>query len=373
MRFLGKLLGNTEFWWFAIGIPVVFWLILMGLRLAIYLMQQIQANAWDKRREQVILQEVRRGRRALQILSAQCMTAHTSDMRFSEIAEALLHNENKIIPQNTWNGGSSVRHSRLSVDQDLPLDTQISNVFALLLDNLAEPLSQLPTDNPVAILFEPSSSLPKAQIQALWQQAWLEREFPQPTTFVFGHGLTVIDRWLDSRVTEDTVLLVVALQIAPEQPELTAEAVVGLLLGNRLTQKALTPLAMLHRPELSLPQQEALQAGLLQATDWVPLLTDALQHLWMAELSTESEGYRSAIAVQSKTPLDVIKPDSGIHNFDEFLGRTGCVAPWLAIAAAAQSIGKSSAPHMILSGEPDSDTVWSTVVSPHASRKENET
>lgn len=23
MRFLGKLLGDTEFWWFAIGIPVV--------------------------------------------------------------------------------------------------------------------------------------------------------------------------------------------------------------------------------------------------------------------------------------------------------------------------------------------------------------
>lgn len=46
MRFLGKLLGDTEFWWFAIGIPVVFWLVLMGFRLAIYLMQQIQANAW---------------------------------------------------------------------------------------------------------------------------------------------------------------------------------------------------------------------------------------------------------------------------------------------------------------------------------------
>lgn len=61
MRFLGKLLGDTEFWWFAIGIPVVFWLVLMGFRLAIYLMQQIQANAWDSRREQVILQEVRRG------------------------------------------------------------------------------------------------------------------------------------------------------------------------------------------------------------------------------------------------------------------------------------------------------------------------
>lgn len=48
-------------------------------------------------------------------------------------------------------------------------------------------------------------------------------------------------------------------------------------------------------------------------------------------------------------------------------------SPWLAIAAAAQAIGHSPVPHMILSGEQGSDTVWSTVVSPYASRKENET
>lgn len=75
MRFLGKLVGETSFWWFAIGIPVLFWVVLMGFRLTVYIMQQIHANAWDKRREQVILQEVRRGRRALQILAAEHRTA----------------------------------------------------------------------------------------------------------------------------------------------------------------------------------------------------------------------------------------------------------------------------------------------------------
>ncbi len=74
---------------------------------------------------------------------------------------------------------------------------------------------------------------------ALWQQAWQESGIGQPTTLLSGHGLTVIDHWLDHRIKDSAVLLVVAVQIAPEQPEMTGEAVVGLLLANRLTQKYL--------------------------------------------------------------------------------------------------------------------------------------
>lgn len=227
MRFLGKLLGNTEFWWFAIGIPVVFWVVLMGFRLAIYLMQQIQANAWDSRREQVILQEVRRGRRALQILAAECSTAHDSDLQFTGIADALLRNDNKIIPQTAWNGGSSVRHSRLPVTEGLSPEAHLSATFSALLDNLAGPLSRLPPDNVVAILLESSSSIPNPRVQALWQQAWRESGIGQPTTLLSGYGLSVIDHWLDHRINDNALLLVVAVQIAPEQPDMTGETVVG--------------------------------------------------------------------------------------------------------------------------------------------------
>ncbi|WP_181952486.1 hypothetical protein [Yersinia canariae] len=373
MRFLGKMLGNTEFWWFAIGIPVVFWLVLMGFRLVIYLIQQIQANAWDRRREQVILQEVRRGRRALQILAAECSTAHDSDVQFTGIADALLRNDNKIIPQTAWNGESSVRHSRLRVTEGLSPEAHLSAVFSALLENLTDPLSRLPPDNVVAILLESSSSVPRDRVQVLWQLAWQESGICQPTTLLSGHGLSVIDHWLDRRIKDNALLLVIAAQIAPEQPEMTGEAVVGLLLANRLTQKVLTPLALLHRPESTPPQQETLQAGVLQAADWVPLPPDAIQHLWLAGLPAISEGYRSAISVQGRAPLTRITPGPDVHDFNEFLGCPGCVAPWLAITAAAQAISHSPASHMILSGEQGSDTVWSTVVSPNASRKENET
>jgi hypothetical protein len=364
MRFLGKLVGETTFWWFAIGIPVVVWTVLMGFRLAVYMMQQIHANAWDQRREQVILQEVRRGRRALQILAAECSTAHAADLQFTSIADALLRNENKIIPQASWNGGISIRHSRLPVTQELSTDAQVLAAFSALLEKFSELLSHLPPDNPITLLLESSSSLSATRIRELWQQAWQESALPHPTLFAQGQGLAAIDHWLDHRIKDNALLLVIALQIAPEESEMTGEALVGLLLGNRLTQKSLPAMALLHRPERSHPQQASLQSGVLQAADWVPLLTNEVQHLWLAGLSAESEAYRSVITVQGKAPLALISAGSNVHNFDEFLGDLGCSGPWLAIAAAAQAISQSPVHHMLISGDLKSDTVWSTVVAP---------
>jgi hypothetical protein len=371
MRFLGKLVGETTFWWFAIGIPVIVWTVLMGFRLAVYMMQQIHANAWDQRREQVILQEVRRGRRALQILGVECRTAHEADAQFTTVVEALLLNETKIFPQTSWRGEGSVRHSRLPVTEGLLPHEQVSATFTDLLESLTEPLSRLDKDNPVAILLESSSSLSTARIQELWQETWLESGLPQPMRFITGGGMMAIDHWLDHRIKDNAVLLVIALQIAPEHPEMTAETAVGLLLGNRLTQNTLVPIALLHRPESSAPQPEILQEKLLQAADWVPLLPDSLQHLWLTGVYRQNEAYQSAVVAQNKAPLVSIDLESGVHNFDEFLGDPGRAGPWLAIAAAAQAIGQSPVPHMIISGEQGSETVWCTVVAPIASHKEN--
>ena len=372
MRFLGRLVGETSFWWFAIGVPAVFWSTLMGFRLAVYMMQQIQANAWDQRREQVILQEVRRGRRALQILFADCSTAHSADQQFVAITDALLNNENKLFSQTSWQKEKGVRHSRLPIAENMSKEELISASFDHLLKNLTKQFSHLSSENPVAILFESCSSLPKERVQAIWLQAWQTSGICQPMTFLSGQGLDVIDHWLDHRIKDTALLLVIALQIAPEQSESTAEAVVGLLLGNRLTQKTLMPVGLLHRPEASPPQSEVLQSAVIQAADWVPLKTpNALQHLWLAGLAEGSEAYQCAVVAQSNAPLANIDRHFGVHNFNEFLGDPGCAAPWLAIAAAAQAISQSPAPHMIISGEQDSDTVWTTVVSPTASHKEN--
>jgi hypothetical protein len=371
MRFLGKLIGETSFWWFAIGIPALFWVVLMGLRLAVYMMQQIHANAWDKRREQVILQEVRRGRRAFQILASVSSTAHAGIRDFSDISESLLRNENKIVPQTSWNSGTNIRHSRLPVMEGVSAEAQILSAFSGLLNILSKTLIQLPPDKPVAVLLESTSSESGSRIRELWLQAWQKSAFPHPTQFLDNHGLAVLDHWLDYRIKDNAVLLVVALQLAPEEPAMTGEAVVGVLLGNRLTQHDLQPQALLHRPERSLPEEDALHSGVLQAADWVPLHDDAIKHLWLTGIPTGSEADQSIITAQGKPPLTSITAGPALHNINEFLGDPGLSAPWLAIATAAQAISRSPAPHMIISGEPDSNAVWCTVVSPLASHKEN--
>ncbi|MEN3754840.1 hypothetical protein ABC733_25785 [Mangrovibacter sp. SLW1] len=58
-------------------------------------LKHVSANAWDKQREEVILQEVRRGRRSLQILAAECCTAHSLiDTPFTPVTSNLLNNDN---------------------------------------------------------------------------------------------------------------------------------------------------------------------------------------------------------------------------------------------------------------------------------------
>lgn len=78
----------------------------------------------------------------------------------------------------------------------------------------------------------------------------------------------MVDNWLDDRIREETVLLIIALQVDPDKPEGTGEAAVALLLGNRLTQHILTPQAVLQRVEESFT--ETLAENIAQALDWVP-------------------------------------------------------------------------------------------------------
>ncbi|QMV51519.1 hypothetical protein [Ewingella americana] len=371
MRLLGKLVGDATFWWFAMGIPVIFWLVLMGIRMAVYMIHQIKANAWDKRREQVILQEVRRGRRALQILAETFSTAHLANAEFTDCTEAMLRNQQMLTAQTSWKKESTVRHSRLPTSEDHEPQDRIAAAFAELLESFVDTFAFIRPDHPIAVLLESASSIPDAQVKEIWQKAWKKRAFPQPTHFVRGSGLRVIDKWLDNHIQDEDLLLVVAVHIAPDVTLFSAEAVVGLLLGNRLTQKDLLPLALLHRPELSELNDEVLRTTALQAADWVPMSIDRVQHLWLTGISAKSDAYRAILKVKTALPFTGLEQQSDMHHIDSFLGDTALAAPWLAIAVAAKSMSYSPAPHFIFNGEQGSESVWSCAVSPNASHKEN--
>lgn len=353
---------SPGFWLFAIALPVSLWLIAAWLRGMIYLLSHLQANAWDRSREEFILQEVRRGRRALQILQGAFITAHTLATKgFSAPStEAFVQNKNELCTQHSWNG-NGIRHSRLAVSTGTSLETFLSQIFADLLPELAVSLNQYPDDQQIALLLEADTSVPRKRVRDLWLNAWQQSDIRLSPEMIDNYGLTAIDHWLENRFKENTLLLVVAFQVAPASPENTGEAVVALLLGNRMTQKVLTPYALMHRPEQSVP--DTLAENITQALDWKPLPPEELHHLWQAGLSRE--GRQAVTALYGQPPLRDVEMSSALYNLDNTLGHTGCAAPWLAIAVAAQEAQEMNKDHLVISGEQGNEMMWSTVVSPY--------
>lgn len=59
---------GTKFWILLPAIIMLVWLLVFVLRLLFWLFQHNHADGWDRMREETLLWEIRRGRRALQIL-----------------------------------------------------------------------------------------------------------------------------------------------------------------------------------------------------------------------------------------------------------------------------------------------------------------
>ena len=359
--------------WLTVGLPALAVGGLLFILLVIYLLRSIFANAHDRAREETIIREVRRGRRALQILAAECCTAHSSaDNPFTTIGSHLIKNENVFFPQRSWRGEENMRLSQITRTGGLKEEQYLEILFTSLIHKMAHPLSLLPADRPVVVLLEHSSSVPEDKAYALFWQAWKKSGIKQPTSTLAGSGAEAIDRWLDLHIRSEAVLLVVSWQHAPANTLRSAEAISGVLLGNRLTQNSLSPLALLHRPESGEGAADALHYAILQALDWVPVKAGKLEHLWLSGVDIENEGYVTLMEAINAAGLESVDRTTGVHHFNEFLGDPGKAAFWLAVAAATQSMQQQPAYHLLISREQQHGKVWSMVVSPIAPVKESE-
>lgn len=164
------------------------------------------------------------------------------------------------------------------------------------------------------------------------------------------------------------MLLIVALQVAPVNPDNTAEVAVSLLLGNRLTQQSILPMAQLHRPDSS--SAGDLDSGMRMAAYNVPVKEDTIKHLWLSGLSEQQ--HAEVIIHQDKHLAQDAIEGAGTINLDSSMGQAGAAAPWLAIAAAAEIAQQTQSLQMIISGDITKDVMWSAIVAPMASRKEND-
>ena len=354
----------VNFWGLALGVPLLGWSLLSFGRVLLYFGQQQVADGWDKAREEDLIRKVRRGRRVQQVLGVSLHTALREAGALSATQlNALLDGVKTLKAQPSRQGQSVLRHSRIVGDTDEVPELALHRVLTQMLADLAPTLTQVPDATPLALLLEVGSTLPENVWQRVWRQAWSESGIRQSTVLVEEDGLEALDQWLDNRIGVQALLLVVAVQFAPQQPEGTAEAAVGLLFGNRLTQTVLPSMAYLHRPEQERePTTDALLYATSQALGWVPLDAQSIEQTWRVGVDTQRD--IALTTVLADVPLPA-KPNQGFCNLDTVLGHPGKASPWLAIAAATQSIQCGAGPQFIFSGGDCVDTgLWSTVVTP---------
>ncbi len=354
----------VAFWTSALGLPILGWCVLSFVRVLFHIGEQSAADGWDEAREEDMIRQIRQGRRSQQVLGVSWYTAlHDPAEEPTTQLDALLSGTEALKAQPSRMHGSPLRHSRLSDDTDEDPEAVLLSAFAQRLTDLAPILAQLSDDKPLALLLEVDSGLPEAQWRRVWRQAWRESGIRQSSSPVEGSGLAAVDQWLDQRIGDQALLLVLAVQLAPEKPEGTAEVAVGLLFGNRLTQTTLAPIAYLHRPE---QERKPTDADLLYATrqalDWVPLEAKSVEKAWRVGIDPQRHAAIATVLVDVPMP---VKQPQGLCNLDALLGHPGKASPWLAIVAAAQTIERGAGPQFIFSGGGAATAgLWGTVLMP---------
>lgn len=362
MNMYGSYVDNLYFRRFVLGLPIALWIVLFSSRLLLYILQDSKANAFDKQREQWIIRETRKARRALQVLNATFITGYSPGAQ-KDIVIAMQKNDSIIISQVDRKGNESTRLSLIPSSPHASPESVITDIFSQLIADI--PFAQIPAEIPLIVFFDITTSLPLERVRHFWDNAWKKNNIIHPIEYGEGSGLSVIDRWLNVRTKDNALLLIVGLQFDPVDSDNTAEVGVALLLGNRLTQDALEPLALLHRPD-DAPCGE-LSEGMNMAAYNVPLKENIVRNLWLAGLTGQQR--TEVIACQNAHPAQYVKDDAVI-SLDISMGHAGAAAPWLAIAAATEIARQTLSPQMIICGDITQNVLWSTLITPIASLQE---
>ncbi|OBY87584.1 hypothetical protein A6723_006885 [Pseudomonas sp. AU11447] len=356
------------FWGRALGIPLVVWSLLLFARFLLHISLLSSAEGWDEAREADWLAKLRKGRRSQQVLAVSLHTAlrDEEDGQGDAQFEALTCGKSELKTQPVRGKGElTARHTAMLPVMDDAGKTQddaamLLRLYRQVLGEMAVALRAFPAEQPLMLVQETDSSVPPAEQQDAWQRAWAESGIRQSVTRLERQGLDAIDHWLDERIADPALVLVVALCVAPEPLEDSAEVAVGLLLGNRLTQKTSRAVAYLHRPEQEHGTTgETLRYAAHQALDWVPLKAEALKRAWLVGIPAKRQGDINT-AVQ-----ELLKPEPAVRDLGACLGHPGCAAPWLAIAAALEAVRREGQPQIIFSGNTVADSaLWSSVATP---------
>uniref|UniRef100_UPI0031DE106C hypothetical protein n=1 Tax=Klebsiella sp. TaxID=576 RepID=UPI0031DE106C len=357
-------INSEAFWISALGLPSLYWLILLALRVTWYKGQLATAQGKDKERDRQLRREIQRGQRYLNVFVVSLHSAlrESEDADGNKQWEALQGRTKAFKTQPSWKSHEGVRHSRLPLANGESADQLLSRGLRKTLEELSSVLSSLPHETPVSLLLEINSSLPDSLVEKILQESLAASEIRQCVTRIEGGGLSAVDRWLDDSRNEHSLLMIIAVQLIPDQTEGSAESVVGLLLGGIPASPELIPLARLHRPEM-MHHTDAhdFQYALKQSMDWVPVAADKVKNGFLVGVNP---AWHMAIASGLQAIQSPVNAGQDLHDLGNTLGYPGPAAPWVAITCAVESCLRSDS-QLIVSGDNRENTpLWVTMVTP---------
>lgn len=338
-------------WQVALGTPLLVWVMAIFTRVIIYAGYARVADGWDEARTKDLEQKYQVGRRSLQIWGASIYTAlKRQGVSSEEQVSNLLSGVRAIKSQPFRVGGDVIRHSCIDGYSNADPEQVLLQAFEQVLTDLAQILDGLADDILLKVLVEGDSKITERTLHRMWRSVWRKSGIRQSTEIISDAGLVVVDQWLDRGGEDNSLLLVVAYQFAPEQPRDTAEVVAGLLLGSCNPVSSLHPIACLHRPEFLRDSDSDVDLSVQQALEWVPINACSIEHVWRSGVDRYYDRLVT-MALTSLSEAGAVKKE--FHDLDSLLGSAGRAAPWLAISLASESIKLGAGAQFVISGGSD--------------------
>ena len=357
---------SLQLWTDVFGLPLVLWISLGVGRALIYIGQLRAAEGWNQARSEDVRRKECLGRRSFLVFASSTYTAlRRHNESSSKQLHSILDGGRVIKTQPCRLQKRPARHSQLP-NENVDPELLLMELLMAVLKDLSRVLNELPVDTPVAFLFETDSGLSESSLRRAWREAWRRSGIRQSMEPVPGNGLAALDNWLDQRSNDSALLLVLAFQFALQDPNETAESVVGLLLGNPGQQVHLSPRANLHRPEQALgTSPDALISAAHFALDWASMEVESTKGIWQVGISPPQKAALSmAINKFSVSNLAFRR----VHDLDRVLGLPGRTSAWLAISLAVEVIQLGHGSQIIFSGAaPGNNELWSVAVTPASS------
>jgi len=323
----------------------------------VYEGRRLDAIAWNNARENYVNDVFDEASRPLSVLAATCrFTSEAKDDDFGKLLDGSV----KLEPRTAPKPDSPPVNARWFETPDRNKDGirfrndderrryVLAWAFSTVTNAVAEAVLSLPPDLGLKVQLMLPGIVDMDEALAIWNRQWAwsdlrpaqVRLMPEPSDLMYA------DAWLDRgnrRLDEEARLLVCARLSAVHQalpPDGSAEAVVALLVAPEAVcqQFELAPIAMFHRPNGT--DDCAIDDALARSLRWGRGEPAEIKRIWQGGL--DGTGANAVTKAVVKAGIG-----AKVADIDYMVGHAGAVAPWLAVACAANGAVQDGAPQLV--------------------------